>query len=42
MPGIVVPYEEPLKPEVPVDSDKLTPVQCAQKLLETIIKKFPE
>jgi len=33
VPGIGVPYEEPLKPEVTVDSDKLTPVQCAQKIL---------
>jgi len=40
VPGMGAPYEEPLKPEVIVDSDKLTPEQSAQKILETLIKTF--
>ncbi len=40
VPGIGAPYEEPCEPEVTVDSDKLTPAQCAQKILEAITKKF--
>jgi len=31
VPGIGVPYEEPLNPEVTVDSDRLSPEECAQK-----------
>ncbi len=34
VPGVGVPYEEPLKPEVVVDSDRLDPHQCARKILE--------
>jgi len=40
VPGIGVPYEEPLRPEVMVDSDKFTPRQCARKILDTITRKF--
>jgi len=40
VPGVSVPYEEPLQPEVTVDSDKLDPDQCAQSILETLIKLF--
>lgn len=40
VPGIGAPYEEPLKPEVTVDTDKLKPEQAAQKILETLTKKF--
>ena len=36
VPGIGVPYEEPLNPEVMVDSDKLSPGQCARKILEAL------
>ena len=36
VPGIGVPYEEPLDPEVAVDSDKLDPGQCAQKIVEAL------
>lgn len=36
VPGIGVPYEEPLCPEVIVDSNKLNPSQCAQKILEKL------
>jgi adenylylsulfate kinase len=40
VPGIGVPYEEPKDPEVIVDSDKLDAEQCAQKILETLMKTF--
>ena len=40
VPGIGVPYEEPENPEVVVDSDKLDASQCAQKILETLMKTF--
>lgn len=40
VPGIEVPYEEPLHPEVVVDSDKLNPNQCAQRILEALMEAF--
>lgn len=40
VPGMGAPYEEPLKPEVTVDSDKLDPSECAQRILEAIMKVF--
>jgi len=40
VPGVGVPYEEPLQPEVTVDSEKLDPDQCAQRILEAIMKAF--
>ncbi|MFQ6095969.1 MAG: adenylyl-sulfate kinase [Candidatus Bathyarchaeia archaeon] len=36
VPGIGVPYEEPKSPEVVIDSDKLTPEECAERILETM------
>jgi len=33
VPGIGSPYEEPLRPEVVVESDKLTPEKCAETIL---------
>jgi adenylylsulfate kinase len=36
VPGMGAPYEEPLHPDVRVDSDKLNPNQCAQKIFEVI------
>lgn len=38
VPGIGVPYEEPLHPEVTVNSEKLTAEQCAQEILEAMQK----
>ena len=32
VPGLGVPYEEPLHPEVTVDSDRMSPEECAQKI----------
>jgi len=42
VPGVGVPYEEPENPEVTVDSDKLDADQCAQKILETLFRLFPQ
>jgi len=36
VPGIGSPYEEPLKPEVTVESDKLSPEECADMILNNI------
>ncbi len=41
VPGFGVPYEEPLRPEVTVDSDQLTPIQCAAEIFKTITRKWP-
>jgi len=40
VPGLGSPYEEPLKPEVTVDSDKVGPKECAEKILKVLVKKF--
>ncbi len=42
VPGVNVPYEEPLQPEVIVDSDKVTIYQGAKKVGDTIIALFGE
>ena len=41
VPGVGVPYEEPLHPEVMVDSDSLDPDKCAQMILDVITETFP-
>jgi adenylylsulfate kinase len=40
VPGIGAPYEEPLKPEVVVDSDRMSPSECANKIFEKIAELF--
>jgi adenylylsulfate kinase len=40
VPGIGVPYEEPLHPEVTVDSSTQTPEECAQKIFKKILEQF--
>jgi adenylylsulfate kinase len=40
VPGVGVPYENPLKPEVAVNSNELTPDESAQRILEKILQKF--
>jgi len=40
VPGMDVPYEEPVKPEAIVDSDRLTPTQCAKQIFEALSKLF--
>jgi adenylylsulfate kinase len=39
VPGVGVPYEEPLNPEVTVESDKLSPEGCAQRIVEALKNK---
>lgn len=38
VPGLGAPYEPPLHPEVTVDSSKLSPEECAQKIFDAINK----
>jgi len=40
VPGVGVPYEEPLNPEAVVDSDKLDAGQCAERILEVLVETF--
>jgi len=40
VPGLGAPYEPPQKPEVTVDSEKLSPEECAQKIYETLTQRF--
>jgi adenylylsulfate kinase len=40
VPGVGVPYEKPLKPEVIVNSHRLTPDQSAERILEKILQKY--
>lgn len=40
VPGLGAPYEPPLKPEVTVDSERLSPEECAQKILNTLTKTY--
>jgi len=40
MPGVSVPYEEPLDPEVLVESDCLTPRESAEKIMEYVLWKW--
>jgi len=43
VPGIVVPYEEPLNPEVVIDSDKTSPedtIEMIERAIERIIERL--
>ncbi len=40
VPGINVPYEEPLKPEIIIDSDKITIEESARKAADAIVGIF--
>jgi len=40
VPGVGVPYEEPLDPEVVVESDKLSVAESARKIVEFIFSTF--
>jgi len=42
VPGVNVPYEEPLKPEMVIDSNKMKPDESARKVAEGIIALFGE
>jgi len=41
VPGIGQPYEPPLNPEITIDTKRYTPEECAQKILETVLKLYP-
>lgn len=38
VPGVGEPYEPPLNPKITINTTKHSPKECAQKILETIIK----
>jgi adenylylsulfate kinase len=40
VPGIGQPYEQPLNPEITINTTKNTPEQAAQKILEIILKQY--
>ncbi len=42
VPGVNVPYEEPLNPEIVIDSDKMTPDESAGKVADAIITLFKD
>ncbi|KCZ70883.1 adenylylsulfate kinase-like kinase [Candidatus Methanoperedens nitroreducens] len=42
VPGVNIPYEEPLRPEVVIDSDKMAPDEAAKKVADAIIALFGE
>ncbi|MEM3507053.1 MAG: adenylyl-sulfate kinase [Candidatus Bathyarchaeia archaeon] len=40
VPGLGAPYEEPLNPEVIVESNRLSPNECAEIIFKAIIERF--
>ena len=42
VPGVNVPYEEPLLPEIVIDSDRMKPEESAKKVADAIISFFGE
>jgi len=40
VPGVNVPYEEPLNPEIVIDSDKIKPDVSAEKVADAVIALF--
>jgi adenylylsulfate kinase len=40
VPGVNVPYEEPLNPEIIISTDKQTPEKSAQKILDALTKFY--
>ncbi|MBS7247506.1 MAG: adenylyl-sulfate kinase [Candidatus Jordarchaeales archaeon] len=40
VPGLGVPFEEPENPDVIVESDKLSPKECALKIFNNIMNRF--
>ncbi|NIM46107.1 MAG: adenylyl-sulfate kinase, partial [Nitrososphaeria archaeon] len=40
VPGLGVPYEEPLRPELQLDTDRLSPEECAEKISRTVVKNL--
>ncbi len=40
VPGLQVPYEEPLKPDLRIDTTQATPAEAAERILELIEERF--
>jgi adenylylsulfate kinase len=40
VPGVGQPYEQPLNPEITMDTTRCTPRACAQKILKTVLRRF--
>ncbi|MCK4475831.1 MAG: adenylyl-sulfate kinase [Methanophagales archaeon] len=40
VPGVNVPYEEPVNPEVVVDSEKMSVEECAEKVVEFVMMQY--
>lgn len=40
VPGVGVPYEEPINPEIRIDSSRLSAEECTEKILVTVQKRF--
>jgi len=40
VPGLQAPYEEPLRPDLIVDTDRMGPEECAEAVLKAILKRF--
>lgn len=40
VPGVNVPYEEPEKPEVVVDSETMTTKKCAERVVEFLLSEY--
>jgi len=40
VPGLGVPYEEPINPEIVIDSERLNPLTCAQIVFDYIKENF--
>jgi adenylylsulfate kinase len=40
VPGVNVPYEEPLNPEVVVDSETMSVKKCAVRIVEFLLKRY--
>lgn len=41
LPGVSAPYEEPTAPEVQVESDIMTPLESARKIMEYVESRWP-
>ena len=40
VPGLGVPYEEPLNPDIVVETNKLKPTECVEKIYSVLNRKF--
>jgi len=42
VPGLQVPYEEPLRPDVVVDTSEMRPEECVKLVLKRLLERFYE